>query len=188
MGAVRGHRSAAGFTLVELLVATLISVLALGIAARLMMASQRMFALAGREQLDPVAAYALGQLRADAQSASGVTGAPAPGLPTSGPLVLLGLPAGTVVYVVQDGDLARLIYDGGGHPGPRRTLLRGVSSWLWRETVPGRLLTIELSFRRHATPMVRAEAGPRPVPGGATVETPATISIALRGGVRVQRW
>lgn len=180
------RREAAGFTLLELVVATGLTLLALAVAARLLGESHRMLALAAHEQLDPVAGLALAQLRADLQGAGAVAGAPYPRLEAAGPLVLLGHPAGTIRYELGGGDLVRTLLDAAGRPQGRRVVLRGATAWSWAQPSPG-LVAVEIGFPRHATPLIHAAAGPLPVRHPSREERLA-VTVALRGGVRVQAW
>jgi prepilin-type N-terminal cleavage/methylation domain-containing protein len=183
--ALRRRRRAAGFSLVELVVATALVALALALAARLLAETQRRYAAAAREQLDPDPAVALAMLRADAQSAAGAAGVFAPGHESPGPLELVGHPAGTVRWEIAGGDLVRSVLDPAGRPQGRLLLLRDAGYWGWSEERG--LLTARVGYRRHRAPQLRAAGSARPERAPETVEL-ATLTVAWRGGTRHQRW
>ncbi len=180
----RGCRRNAGFTLLELTIATVIMAVALALSAGLLTESQRRFAAAAREQLDSDPGVALAMLRADLQASVGTAGGGLPGVPSPLPLILVGHPAGTVRYEVDGDDLVRTVTAPSGVPGGRLRLLhRGVLLWSEEDGV----VTVRLAYPRHRGAQLRAAGSARPERAQETVAT-ATITVTPRGGYRVQGW
>jgi prepilin-type N-terminal cleavage/methylation domain-containing protein len=150
-----GRSSAAGFTLVEMLVALVVLAVALALAAGLLREAAWTLAGAAREARAPLAPLAAATLRRDVRASARVAPHPlaVPGSPLwlSDPLVLLGHPAGRVVYALE-GDLLvrRVLPPGGGEPR-RRELLRDVTVWGWRLPAAG-LVEIHAAFAPPAPP------------------------------------
>lgn len=154
--------TAAGFTVLELLVSFTILVAAMTLAGRLLLESQARMAHSARRALEPALEIALKQLRADVRAAARV-----PALDHAWswePLILIGHPAGTVTYERLDGDLVRSV--GGGPEAGRRAVMRSVSVWRWRlaPDAPLPLVEIELGHREIPRFALLAAAGQREAP------------------------
>jgi prepilin-type N-terminal cleavage/methylation domain-containing protein len=173
-----GRRPAAGFTLVETLVAMLVAAVALAIAAGLLREAAWAMAGAVRETRSPLASVAADTLRRDLQSCRGA--APHPLAPVGGaywvrdPLILLGHPAGAVGYALDDDRLVRQVMPTDGGPPRRRDLLRGVSEWGWRRPAPD-LLEVRVVFM------------PPAAAGADRLRRPFTGTLAGAAGARVIR-
>jgi prepilin-type N-terminal cleavage/methylation domain-containing protein len=150
-----GRSSAAGFTLVEMLVALVVLAVALALAAGLLREAAWTLAGAAREARAPLAPLAAATLRRDVRASARVAphplAVPGSSLWLSDPLVLLGHPAGRVVYVLE-GDLLvrRVLPPGGGEPR-ERDLLRDVTAWGWRLPAAG-LVEVHAAFAPPAPP------------------------------------
>lgn len=185
MRAPRRRRAAAGFTLLELVVALAVLALATMIASRLLLESQLRLAHAARRALDPAATIALEQVRADVRASAGV---PARDFEWSWePLVLAGHPAGEVRYRKLGADLVREIYAGGGAlPSSERVVVRGVKVWRWRRLrgVPLPLVEIELGFRETPRLGLLAAAGQRAAEVSTLRSRRVVVSPRQAGGKR----
>lgn len=177
----RPHRASGGFTLVEVLVALALTLLALTLASQLLVEAQRLFILSGREQRNPVVPVTAGRLRADIQASAAAT---SPGGPTA-PLLLTGHPAGAVRYELVAHELLRSVLDDGGRLRSRRPLLRGVTAWRWRSD--GGVVSVEVDFRREVAVAARAAGGALPR-GPSFRAASIRLTCALRGRTRVNRW
>jgi len=140
-------KAQAGFTLVELLVSLVITMLALALAAQVLMESSQMLVDAAAEQADAPMPLVVARLRGDVRAAAsfqiiaGLNGEPA--------LLLEGHPAGAVVYERVGEQLRRTVLDGSGDVLGSATALRGVTGWSCLPAGPG-LLAVTLAHRRSA--------------------------------------
>jgi|GEM_PF-1189648 len=189
---VPAGRAAAGFTLIEAVIAMAVLGIGLMLAASLLVQAHRMLAQAGIRARTPPSAPVLDRLRSDIQGASAID---------AGLGALPGWSRDRLTLVFPDGHRVRYEMDGsrldrsellpppaGGGKAPKaaskdwtrpRPVLRDVYSWRWIVAGP-RLLTVELTFR-DADPRdpVLDPAGPiEPSLGWQTRE----VTAALRGG------
>lgn len=139
----RRRPRSAGYTLLELVFALLISLTALYLASGLLLESLSRMAHAARRAMDPVGEIAGQQLRADLRAAGG---ARSPGLPgwSREPLVLAG-PAGVVRYRKEGSDLYRAVASSAPEG---RVVLRSVTTFRWRL----RGASVEVDLRYRVTP------------------------------------
>ena len=153
-----GKRSPAGFTVLELVISFAVLFVAMTLASRLLLESQARMAHSARQALEPAAQLALKQIRADVRAAAGV--ATPDDLWSWQPLVLVGHPAGTVVYRRAGDELVREV--GGG----QRSVLRAVSVFRWRlaRSAPLPLVEIELGHREVPRFALLTSAGQREAP------------------------
>lgn len=162
----------AGFSFLELLVVLVIVSLALAVAARLLVESQRRSLIEQHRALEPVAAIALAQLRADVTAAVDVSGRSELGEPMT-----LTQPSRIVFYGLAGGDLVRTL---DGVPG-ERVVLRGVTTFAWRDLGGEKpLLEIEIEYvaTRSTGPEVAADRRVFVPRGGVR----RTLRLAMRGG------
>ncbi len=155
---------AQGFSLLELLISFAILLIAMMIAGRLLLEAQARMAHSARQALEPVAAIALKQIRADVRACGKV-----PAFDREwnwDPLVLLDHPAGTVAYERSGTDLVRIVDAGGGTEPVERIVLGSVSIWRWRLApgAPLALVEIELGQRQIPRFALLAAAGQREAP------------------------
>lgn len=184
-----GRRFAAGYTLVEMVVALAVLAVALALAAGLLREAAWTLAGAAREARAPLASLAATTLRRDVRASAGVAPHPlaVPGSPLwlSDPLVLRGHPDGSVVYALEGDRLVRRVLPPGGGAPRRRDLLRDVTVWGWRLPAAG-LVEVRAAFAPPAPPgalrhrrfltgttaggagdrTVWLQAAPRAAPGG----------------------
>ncbi len=145
------HDRRRAFSLLELLIAFAISIVALSIATQLLLEAHRRLEHESRRALDPAAPLAVKQLRADVRASSGAVGGD--DLWSRSGLELRGHPAGRLRYEKAGQELVRILL-------PRRvedeqtqrTVLTDVTTFRWRlqRLLPGSrvpLLEIELGYR-----------------------------------------
>ncbi|MEE8525725.1 MAG: prepilin-type N-terminal cleavage/methylation domain-containing protein [Thermoanaerobaculia bacterium] len=161
----RRRPRAAGFTVLELLVALAVSVVALALASGLLLESQSRMAHAARQALDPVGEIAGQQLRADLRSADGVYGGSSSSW-SRDPLILGGHPQGDLRFEKQDDVLYRRTANG------RRPLLRSVTTFRWRH----RDGSIEIDLRWRVT----RRWGPLAAGGVRELPIPAAEKLLFR--------
>ncbi len=146
---------APGFTLLELLVSLAVFTLALLLALELLLAAQTRLQIAAEQLLAPAGALAVEQLRADLRAASGID-AWSVGWST-GPLVLVGHPAGDVSYAVVDRQLIRWLAESASGKTGERLVLSQVTGWRWRWR--GRSIEVDLRYQELG-PFERRERAP----------------------------
>lgn len=151
----RGRGSAAGYTLVEMVVALAVLAVALALAAGLLREAAWTLAGAAREARAPLAPLAAATLRRDVRASAGVAPHPLaiPGSPVwlSDPLVLRGHPEGSVVYALEDDRLVRRVLPPDGGAPRERDVLRDMTVWGWRLPAPG-LVEVRVAFAPPAPP------------------------------------
>lgn len=147
----RAVRAARGFTLVEVLIALVLLMLALAIAAQLLEESAERLATVQGEATEPPADLLLARLRGDVRAAASLAVLP------DGALRLDGHPAGTVVYRRLGSELRREVYDAGGELAAETPAWRNVVGF---ESVAlsDKLAAVALSYRRR-------RLGRSPLPG-----------------------
>lgn len=169
----RGSRRDAGFTLVELLVACAVMMVALLLAAQLFEESGRVFAHSVARERDPWAPLAEEWLRDDLRSSH------PPDAPEfeeqHGPLVLTLSSGETVSWQREGTTLVRAEVGGAA-----RTLLQQVDGWRWR-ALPRGAVEAEVRFRRGA-PFLRNLAGSLPQPDQPREETLHWLIVARGAG------
>ena len=163
----------AGFTLVELLVACTVMLVALLLAAQLLEESGRILAHSVPRERDPWAPLTREWLHDDLRAAS--PPAAGMGVPQHGPL-LLDLSSGTEVVWQRLGTTLVRAEVGGS----TRTLLQQVDGFRWR-LVSDRVVEVEVRFRRGGS-FLRNLAGSLPQPDQPREETLYWL-VVTRGGV-----
>ncbi len=147
MATLRRHRQR-GFTVIEAVVSTTITLVVLLITAQLVRDAQ-LAALSGRRQaLDPTPQHIAQSLRNDVHGARriGAEVYRSPGW-TYGELDL-ALPDGGVVRYEKSGEeIRRTLFASSGTTVSRRPLLRDVVSWRWIQ-LDGGLVELEIIYRR----------------------------------------
>lgn len=166
------HRDA-GFTLVELMISLLLTLLALGLAAQVLMESAQVLTDTAEEQADAPVPLALARIRGDVQSSRSYSVVP------GDRLMLFGHPAGTLVYEQSGSELIRTVLDPHGSPLGSTTVMRRVTDWSCL-AVTSRLVSVTFRYRRHAhrrspLPTVPGQRGPK------SEERMESILLALRG-------
>ncbi len=161
---MRTKDARAGFSVLELLVSFAILLIAMMIAGRLLLEAQARMAHSARQALEPVVAIALKQIRADVRASGRVLALDHEWSWDS--LVLLGHPAGTVIYHRVDTDLVRTVDAGAGAEPGERIVMGALSVWRWRLSpgVPLSLVEIELGQREIPRFALLAAAGQREAP------------------------
>jgi prepilin-type N-terminal cleavage/methylation domain-containing protein len=184
----RGRRRQRGFSLIELMVATLVTLVAMAIAAGLLVEARKLFAAAGREQRDPTVELAGAWIRSDVSSAYGYVHQPPWSDTTSGSLVLFLNSGGATRYHL-DYERRQLIRT---RVGPddrvlsRRAVLSRIVDWQWSEPYDG-LLLFELEYQRHTRPLVANAGRGLPRPEDPEVASDAFL-VAARGLIRYGWW
>jgi prepilin-type N-terminal cleavage/methylation domain-containing protein len=147
-------KRASGFSLVEVLIALALFLLAAAFAAQLLLETSQQLTDAAAEQAESPMPLVRARLRADIQSAhAALCVRRLDGTPEE--VRLPGHPAGLVIYRVDDGVLWRKVEDDAD------PVLRGIESWSCADG--GGLLWVQLAHRRRAvrrTPLV-VEPGAR---------------------------
>lgn len=173
----------AGFTLVELLVSMVITMLALALAAQVLMESSQMLVDAAAEQADAPMPLVVARLRGDVRAAASFQIVAGP----DGPALLLeGHPAGAVVYERVGEELRRTVLDGSGGVLGSAPALRSITDWSCFPAGPG-LLGVSLAHRRSGL-----RRGPLPAlpaqRGAKQVERTEIFLVAPRGAGLGESW
>ena len=135
---------ATGFSLLELVVATLVLSTVLLFVAQGLQESRRQIVDAHRTVTRGSSQMALALLRLDARSAHGI--APSLGGWSTGPLVL-ALPDGSYVAYATAGDrLERVVLGSGGGEESRKVVARDLLAFRWQSPMAG-LLEVAISLR-----------------------------------------
>lgn len=166
-----------GFTLIEMLVSTVILMFVMLLALQMLAEAGRLLSTAQVEIAQPSIKLATRWLRRDIQGASGLGRLAF--LATSGPLELSGHREGILRYELAGANLDRVIVATGGRVIGRRTVLREVLGWRWRALNSG-LVEVEIVYQRR----VRSRSTRR---GGSPVDVKVMSErrwFALRGGQR----
>jgi prepilin-type N-terminal cleavage/methylation domain-containing protein len=155
-----GGAGGEGFSLVEVLVALVLFLVAAAFVAQLLQETAQQLADAAAEQVEAPMPLVRARMRSDVQASQGaVCVVRIDGTPEE--VRLLRHPAGTVLYRVDEGLLWRQVEDDHGHVLGEGPVLRGVESWSCADG--GGLLWLQLDYRRRAvrrTPLV-VEPGAR---------------------------
>ncbi len=167
----RPRSKAAGFSLVELLVALAILLIALSIAAEIGIRARALLARSVRDARRPPIAATLARIRDDIAQAERFD--PAAADPIWGwtfdPLVLRSS-SGTVIYRVAGSTLERATVDSTGREAGRLDLVRDGASWRWRAFGDS---LVEISVGYLAEPGAPGAAG--------RVVRRESLRVALRG-------
>lgn len=177
-------RRAAGFSLVEVLIALVLFLVAAAFVAQLLLETSQQLVDAAAEQAEAPMPLVRARLRADVQSShEAVCVLRLDGTPEE--VWLLGHPAGAVLYRVEEGSLWRRVVDSHGKILGKIQALRDVESWSCADG--GGLLFLQLTYQRRAvrrTPLVVA-----PGARGPLAETrEETLLVAPRAGGRKAGW
>jgi hypothetical protein len=173
-------RGAAGFVLIELVIAMVLLLLALTLAAQLLMESAEQLVDSAGDQADPTVPQLLDRLRGDVLASSGYETC------EDDQLLLSGHPAGLVLYERAGGALHRAVFDADGTPRGESVPWRGVTAWTCKP-LGGRLIRLEVLYRAWA---VRRSLGPPP-PGGRGPKSAIrgdTLFLTLRGAGLGDSW
>jgi hypothetical protein len=167
-------RRSDGFVLVELLIASILLLLALALAGQLLMESAEQLVDSAGDQADPTVPQLLNRLRGDVLAASGYTACEADRL------LLTGHPAGQVLYQRENGSLHREVFAADGTPKGESVPWRGVVGWSCTPLGP-QLVRLDLQYqawawRRSLNPQLPSGRGK-----GSAVRGD-TLFLTLRGG------
>ena len=157
----------AGFTLVELLIAMVLLVLALAIAAQLLLEASKLFAETSGEALDTPVPLAIARIRNDIQSAVSV----APLRDEEGELIQVAIQgyAGQIFYSLDGDTLYRTFVPRDELPQDPAPLWHGVTGWSC-DRIPGtKLIDLEVVYTRRST--ARTPLPTLPVNRGPLTET-----------------
>lgn len=137
-----------GFTLLEMVISVLILSVAMMIASSLLLEARGHLHHASSQLLEPLVDSAVEQIRADLRASSSISAPLVPGW-SRDPLILLGHPAGVLIYEKRGERLYRRISTGG--PARRvsseeRLVLEQVTTWRWRQR--GNAVEVDLGHRR----------------------------------------
>jgi prepilin-type N-terminal cleavage/methylation domain-containing protein len=169
--------SAAGFTLVEVMIALAVLSIGMALASRLLIESQLGLVRANAELGNPMPRYALALLRWDLEQATAVP----PLLPVwrSTPLILTLASGERVAWARSElDDLERVVLEDDGTLKVRHVVLRDVADWQWKP-VTTRLIDAEVIWRARDTSQVPLADVPRTWSPPA-VERSAWLRVALR--------
>jgi prepilin-type N-terminal cleavage/methylation domain-containing protein len=145
-------RREAGFTLVEMLVALVLLVLALALAAQLLGETQQMMVDSARQALDPAAALVAGRLRTDVFGATAATAVPNPD-GSCAVLELAGNPEGAIFYTLSGSMLVRTVLSADGTPLGALALLRSATAFrcATASTATAEVVLLSYQYRRSRT-------------------------------------
>lgn len=147
------RRGEKGFSLVEVLIALVLFMLAAAFVAQLLMETTQQLTDAAAEQIEAPMPLVRARLRADVQASEDAACIYWPDK-TAKEAWMLRHPAGTIIYRVDEGVLLRRMVDAHGKSS-ESPVLRGVESWSC--LAGGGLLWIEIEYHRRAvrrTPLV----------------------------------
>ncbi len=164
-----------GYTVIELLIALLISAVAMMIASQLLLEAQRQTTHAAHRLLDPAVTIAWKQIRADVQASASASGA-------EKILTLSGHPAGNVRYRWFKEELLRVVAAGSTFDAAdERVILTRVKGFGWKSLVGGErpLIEISLSWEQTRLPGPLVAGGERQI--APRVVASQTLVLALRG-------
>lgn len=172
------HAGAAGFSLLELVVATLVLSTLLLFVAQGLQEGQRQVADAQRSLARGSSQLATTLLRLDARSARSI----ASGLGgwSIGPLVLRLPDGSSVAYVRADDRLERVVLDPGGREELRQIVARRVIAFRWQRPAAG-LLEVGIALRPPPRPPHVLDRSAVPPPDPWPIEH---ITVALRSRPR----
>ncbi|MCP4897052.1 MAG: hypothetical protein GY906_08760 [bacterium] len=142
--------SNAGFSILELVVAMSLVLIAVLAACQLIVESMSIIESTGRSLRDPSTGLASASLRRDIHEAASVSSA-VPGW-SYGPMTLWSQWPETVIIEKVDDSLVRVVRDTSNQEIERRVLVRGIRSWRWIVVAPG-LIDCELTFKVHLNPV-----------------------------------
>ena len=148
------RRGEKGFSLVEVLIALVLFLLAAAFVAQLLMETTQQLTDAAAEQVEAPMPLVRARLRADVQASEDAACVYWPDK-TAKEAWMLRHPAGTVIYRVDEGVLLRRMVDTHGKSSGEFPVLRGVESWSC-DAGKG-LILIELEYNRRAvrrTPLI----------------------------------
>jgi prepilin-type N-terminal cleavage/methylation domain-containing protein len=173
-------RRTRGFTLVEVLIALVILILALALAAQLLEESAQTFATVQGEATETPAPLLLARMRGDVRAAGSFT------VLADGALRLDGHPAGTLVYRQVGSELRREVYDASGALAASGPAWRGVAGFA-SAALGDRLALLTVRYRRrvlgrHLLPGLPADRG---TPWEERTET---LLVAARGAGLGSSW
>jgi len=166
-----------GFSLVELVVVTLLMSLAVMLAAEMVVQSIRLVEGTGKSLRDPAFVGASMRLRRDVHQAAAILG-DAP-VWSTWPLELRLNGGGAVRVEATGGELVRTELDATSKEISRTVLVRGVRRWRWRKSAP-MLVEFEVTLSMHRDPWYSLH---RSNPS-ADQERTETLTLAVRGGGR----
>ncbi|MEM6796676.1 MAG: hypothetical protein AAF725_22075 [Acidobacteriota bacterium] len=156
--------SRGGFSIPEILIASSLLLLALGLAFQLIAGSQAMMANSGQRQIDMSVELALNQLRADVRNSRNYltpTGWAGSWI-SSEPLRLVrDSSGGSIAYQLVRGELSRITYAPGQlNPESQRLVLDNVESFRWRGLTGLSRSAVQIEIRhRETAPLSRRRAG-----------------------------
>jgi prepilin-type N-terminal cleavage/methylation domain-containing protein len=186
LSSASGERElASGFALLELLIALVLVSLALALSAQVLMESSQMLADVAAEQTDAPMPLVVARLRGDVRAASGFEVLPGEsGDPPR--LVLLGHPAGTILYEPIGRELRRTVLGEDGMLRGSAPALHNLTGWSCAEVTP-RLLLVTVSHRRSKLrpgllPQLPGQRGP------VSEERTESILVAPRGAGLGRSW
>lgn len=182
MRRLRPHRGESGFTLLEMVVVTVLVFTALLLAADLFQEAVVISKAAGGELTSPLTGAASAKLRSDLQGASSVMVSQAGW--STGPLMLVGREGG-VAYGVEEDQLVRVVFDVGDAEIFREVLFPHLVSWRWQVT-GSRLVEVHWTYAKSAEiDQYRLDGRPhRPAPGLVS----ESFLLALRGTGKGRGW
>jgi hypothetical protein len=170
------RRAEAGFTLLEVVLATSLLLLALGLAAGLLRESGLLLAAARHESLEAAPELVLAQLRSDIQRSRGLGGGAAPG-----ELVLAFADGSRLRWLVREETLVRERESAEGVL-EERGYLRGATRLTWT-TSDGCLLDVAVTFAdRDRLPRWTAPRPAPPTPVLRTLDARVACRDLPRGG------
>ena len=167
-----------GFTVLEMLVALVLTSVVVLAAAQLVAESAQVIDGAGRTMRSPSFTLAMATLRRDVQGAAGAGPSSAHGW-SEGALELISWDGHRVRIFVEGDAIVRQTVDESGRSTGRRVLVRGVSAWWWRSPDPW---TIDLRMTATVIP------DPIPARQPVALRRTETRRFAMRGSPGGRSW
>jgi hypothetical protein len=151
------------------------------VGAQLVVHSMELLGATGRAVRNPLVVHVTSRLRHDVQEAAALQREES--VWSEDPLILVNHDGSLTGIALEDGNLVRTRMAGPGAPSDRRVILRGVTSWWWRNPVED---VVDLNITYLVNPEPERQSS-RDV-GYALERRQENLRFAIRGGGGGTRW